>query len=256
MHRLGQFFVILSLLALLLLGKAGNPTVLRLQSHLADAVVPVLSVASAPLNALRHAETGALNWLQTYQQNEQLKAENRDLLQWQARAKELQVENERLRALLHVAPRPESHFVTASIVSDHGSAFSSGALVNAGENAAIAADQAVISERGLVGRVLHVGKHSAQILLLTDINSRIPVMNERTREKMILVGKGPDFPVLNYVSANSAIRKGDRLITSGDGGVFPKNIAVGTVRDISKSGISVELFAHIDDIEYVSIIAD
>ena len=112
----------------------------------------------------------------------------------------------------------------------------------------------MISERGLVGRVIEAGTRTAQVRLLTDMNSRIPVMNERTREKMILIGKGAALPALSYVATDSGIRKGDRIITSGDGGVFPKNIAVGVVRDAGKSAMQVELFANMSDIEYVSIV--
>ena len=151
-------------------------------------------------------------------------------------------------------PPAQTHFITAQIISEHGSAFSSTALVNAGSAHGISKNQAVISERGLVGRVIDAGKHSSQVLLLTDMNSRIPVMNERTREKMILVGKNASLPVLTYVASDNAGKKGDRIITSGDGGVFPKNIAVGTVKNIDSSAMQVELFANMSDIEYVSVV--
>lgn len=252
--RVGQFFLLSLLVVMLVLGKSGNPMMVSLKSQLGDVVAPVLSVAAAPFDALRTSSTGLKNWAAAYQQNQTLKAENRELLKWQTLAKDMQVENDKLRALLHVAPRRDVHFVTATIVSDHGSSFSSAALINAGKEEGVEPDQAVISERGLVGRVMQAGKHTAQVLLLTDMNSRIPVMNERTREKMILVGKGAALPTLGYVSTDSGIRKGDRIITSGDGGLFPKNIAVGMVHDANKAAMQVELFANLADIEYVSIV--
>ena len=252
--RVGQVSVLSLLILMLVLGKSGNPTVVALKNHLGDVVAPMLSVASAPFDALSSSTTGIKNWAAAYQQNQTLKAENRELLKWQMQAKELQVENTKLRELLNVAPARAVHFVTASIVSDHGSAFSSSALINAGKEEGIAPNQAAISERGLVGRVMQVGDHTAQVLLLTDMNSRIPVMNERTREKMILVGKGASLPTLSYVSTDSTLRKGDRIITSGDGGLFPKNIAVGVVHDANKTAIQVDLFANLSDIEYVSVV--
>lgn len=254
MARFGQAFVLVFLIMLVVLGRSGNPAVSSLKMRMSDALVPLIKVASSPFEALGESSAGLKNWANAYHQNQQLKQENQQLLQWQTMAKDMQVENDKLRALLNVAPRKEAHFVTATIVSDHGSAFSSAALVDAGKEDNIATNQAVISERGLVGRVMEVGNRSAQVLLLTDVNSRIPVMNERTREKMILIGKGNNFPTLGYVTTDSAIRKGDRIITSGDGGVFPKNVPVGVVRDADKSAIQIELFANLADIEYVSIV--
>ncbi|MDX2073380.1 MAG: rod shape-determining protein MreC [Alphaproteobacteria bacterium] len=252
--RVGQFFLLTLLLLLLVLGRSGNPYVMTLKAQLGDALVPVLSVAAAPFDALRGVSAGAKNWVMVYQQNQSLKNENRELLKWQALAKELQVENEKLRRLLHVAPKREAHFATATIVSAHGSAFSSAALINAGKEDGVVANQPVISERGLVGRVTGSGDRSAQVLLLTDMSSRIPVMNERTREKMILVGRGERRPGLSYVATDSATRKGDRIITSGDGGIFPKNIAVGIVGNADKAAMRVDLFANSADIEYVSVV--
>lgn len=253
-QRAGQALVLGFLIALLVAGKNGNPTVESLKTRMGDAIVPVLSVVAAPIDAVNNAFVGVKNWAGAYHQNQALKNENRELLKWQSLAKDMQVENDRLRRLLHVAPRRDARFVSANIVSDHGSSFSSSALINAGKEDGISANQAVISERGLVGRVTEVGERSAKLLLLTDMNSRIPVMNERTREKMILVGKGTGLPSLSYVTTDSASKKGDRIITSGDGGVFPKNIPVGMIRDADKSAMKVELFASAGSTEYISVI--
>ena len=252
--RLGHVFLLTILALILVMGKSGNPTVAAFRMHLADGITPVLGVISAPFDAFRDVGHNIKNWASTYQQNHILKAENTELLKWQAEAKNLQAENARLRALLNVAPPANTHFITAQIISEHGSAFSSTALVNASRENGIAKNQAVISERGLVGRVAEAGERSAQLLLLTDMNSRIPVMNERTREKMILVGKNAAAPILTYVANDSAGKKGDRIITSGDGGVFPKNIPVGVIKSVDKSAMPVDLFAKMADIEYVSVV--
>jgi len=253
-RRAGQAAVLVSVALLLIMGRSGSPYIETVKMKMADGIVPVLAVVSAPLDALRSSMVGLKNWAFTYQQNQALVAENRELLKWQALAKDMQVENDKLKRLLHVAPKREARYVTASIVSDHGSAFSSAALINAGKEEGVAANQAAISERGLIGRVTEAGDHSAKLLLLTDVNSRIPVMNERTREKMILVGKGSALPSLSYVATDSVSKKGDRIITSGDGGVFAKNISVGVIKDADRSSMQVELFADMANTEYVTVI--
>ena len=254
MLRAGRFFIVTLLLVMLLAGRSGNPYVIGLKERISDALVPIISFASAPVEAIKNINSTITSWAVAHRQNQELKNQVSMLLQWQAQAKELQAENNRLRSLLNVVPSRPASFVTANIVSDHGSAFSNAALIDAGKASGIAADQAAISERALVGRVVSVGEYSAQILLVTDATSRIPVMNERTREKMILAGNGSNRPSLSYVAANSPTQKGDRIITSGDGGIFPKNIEVGLVAEIDKTIMAVDLFANIADIEMVSVV--
>jgi len=254
-RRVGHVALLGFLAVMLLMSRSQSPYAEAFKNRLSDGIVPVLGVISAPFDAMRSGTEGLRNWAFTYSQNRELTQENRELLKWQALAKDMQVENEKLKRLLHVAPKRDLNFVTASIVSEHGSSFSSAALIDAGTGTGVKANQAALSERGLVGRVTEAGQKSARLLLLSDVNSRIPVMNERTREKMILVGKGPGLPTLNYVATDSASRKGDRLITSGDGGVFPKNIPVGVIKDADKAAMQVELFADVSTTEYVTIIS-
>lgn len=254
MIRTGQIMLLAFMLLLFLLGRQGNPYVQKLETQLMDVTTPVLSVAATPFDAIESAAQGLKNWVVVYQQNQSLKAENRELLKWQAMAKELQVENQKLQRLLNVSPARSPHYVTTTIMSDHGSAYSHAALVGAGSEDGLAEHQAVISERGLMGRIVETGNQHARLLLLTDVNSRIPVMNERTREKMILIGKSNDPPALSYVASDTHAKKGDRIITSGDGGVFPKNIPVGKIANQDRHDLRVDLFANIADIEYVSVI--
>jgi rod shape-determining protein MreC len=254
LHRAGHGLLLALLVVIFIMSRSGNPSVMQLRMQLSDGIAPALSFVAAPFDTLSHLGSTTKNWLLTYQQNSDLRAENAELLKWQTTAKSLQAENESLRALLHVTTLPAGSFVTARIVSEFGSAFSSTALINAGSEDGVEKNQAVISARGLAGRVVSVGAQTAQILLLSDMNSRIPVMNERTREKMILIGKNAGLPILGYASADSDSKPGDRLITSGDGGVFPKNIPVGVIHDTQGSAMTVEPFATIADIEYISVV--
>lgn len=252
--RAGQVLMLTVLLGGVVMGQNGNPYVLRLQTQLMDIVVPVLQFAAAPFEAMDRGAQKLAGWTNVYGENQKLRDENQMLLQWQERAKLMQAENHSLRELLQVVPDRKQSFITASIVSDHGSSLSHVALINAGSEAGIAKDRAVIASHGLIGRVVEVSPSNARVMLLTDLSSRIPVMNERTREKMILVGKGSELPALSYVGASSKIAVGDRIITSGDGGVFAKAIQVGTVESVASSGIRVALFANVSDAEYVSVV--
>jgi rod shape-determining protein MreC len=128
------------------------------------------------------------------------------------------------------------------------------ALVNGGSSSGIKKDEAVTDEDGLLGRVISTGAGSARVLLLSDINSHVPVMAEHTQEKSILSGNNTDWPMLTYLPANSKIEVGERIVTSGDGGIFPPNVPVGVVTAIEDGKVKVQLFADVAKAEYVSVI--
>ena len=252
--RLGQLFALTMVSGILVMGQAGNPHVRGLKNQLGDAMAPVLAFAARPFDSVSDFTTAVKNWGAVHTQNMALREENARLLQWQSKAQEMQAENASLRSLLNVVPARKMRFMTAQIVSDQGSAFTHSALLNAGTEEGMAKGQAVINERGLVGRVVEAGAHSARVLLLSDMRSRVPVINERTREKMILAGNNLALPALTYVPTNSPTKAGDRIVTSGDGGVFPKGIAVGMVKEPEKGKMFVEPYVNPAQAEYVSVV--
>src|SRR5690606_15094384 len=110
------------------------------------------------------------------------------LMQWQHVAIQLEAENAALRELLHYTSDEKLHFTTAKVISDRGGPFTRTVLVNAGTGLGVAQGQPVINGDGLVGRIIESGEHSARVLLLTDINSRMPVITETSRERAIAAG--------------------------------------------------------------------
>ena len=89
--------------------------------------------------------------------------------------------------------------------------------------------QAVVTGEGLAGRVAEVGDNSARVLFVTDVNSRLPVQVERTRERAILAGDNSALMRLTLAQSVAGVQRGDRIVTSGDGGSFPVGIPVGEV---------------------------
>lgn len=241
-------------LSLLVMGKAGNPAVSRMRANVADALAPVLAVAAAPFDAISSAGRWVGEMSSLRADNLALKNQNLQLLQWQASAKAMEQENQSLRALLAAVPERKNNFVTARIVSDLGGPYVHSALILGGGAHGIGADQAVIADGGLLGRVVEAGESSARVLLLNDINSRVPVIAERSREKAILTGTNKALPSLSYLAAGSRVEIGDRIVTSGDGGVFPPGVPVGVVTSIDSGGIVVQPFADPARVDYVSVV--
>jgi rod shape-determining protein MreC len=241
-------------LSLLIMERANNPTVVRLRTSITDAIVPVLSVAASPFDAISGIGTWMSDMANLRAENVALKNQNVQLLQWQASAKSLEEENRSLRELLNAVPARKQSYVTARVVSDIGGPYVHSALIDGGNDSGIDKDQAVISERGLAGRVVDAGKTSARVLLLTDINSRVPVIAEKAHEKAILTGSNGEMLTLTYLAADSRIEAGDKLVTSGDGGIFPPGIAVGIVTSVDKGAVTVQPFVDPAKLRFVSVV--
>ena len=144
--------------------------------------------------------------------------------------------------------------VAARVVGDSGGAFVHSVLVNAGGQDGVRKGQAAVNGEGLVGRVAEVGERSARVLLVTDLNSRIPVLLESQRYRAILVGDNSQRPRLLYLSADAKVSPGDRIVTSGHGGVFPPGLAVGVVTLIANGDVRVQPFVDWERLEYVRLI--
>lgn len=252
--RAGIAFLALSSVALMVMSQAGSQNASRIRTTLTDIITPAITVASKPFAAIASAGEWVSGMVNLRAENIALKNTNVQLLQWQSIAKTMEAENSSLRALLNVVPAAKNNYITARIVTDMSGPYVRSALIGGGIQHGIKKDQAVISEHGLVGRVVESGDTSSRILLLSDINSRIPVMSETSREKTILVGNNNELPSLSYIEANSSIAVGERIITSGDGGVFPRGIAVGVVTAIENGVIRVQPFVDASKIEYVSVV--
>jgi len=138
-------------------------------------------------------------------------------------------------------------------VADAGGVYAKAVLLSVGPNHSIRRGQIALDSRGLVGRVTEVGARSARVLLITDLNSRIPVVLESSGAHAILVGTNGPRPRLLYWPEGSPPREGDRVVTGAATDVFPANLPVGTVRYNSGHVPEVEPAAELDRLELVRI---
>ncbi len=220
----------------------------------ADWLAPLLGAINRPFQiAATYTESvTGLSGLQA--ENAKLREENERLREWYQTAIQLQAENKSLQTLLHVAVEPQSRFVTARVIADSGNSYLKTLLVMAGRDSGVDKGQAVISGDGLVGRTVEVGNRAARVLLVTDINSRVPVIVEGQETRAILAGRNDGMPVLMHLAADSMVQPGARIITSGVGGVFPYGLPVGVVQANEKGAMTVRMFADTDKLIHVRII--
>lgn len=255
---LAQRFAFLSLIgltfALMLIGKADTILVERARTAVTDAVTPILRVMAEPAAALSQFVENIQELSAIRQKNAELREANSRLLQWQAVAQKLENENRQLRALLDTATEPEARAVSARVVADSGGAFAQSILITAGGRDGVKKGQAVVTGEGLVGRVTHAGYRSARVLLVTDINSRIPVRVGEAGDRAILAGDNSSRPRLIYLGVKSAVAPGDRIVTSGDAGAFPPGLPVGRVAVADDAMTIIEPFVSRDRLQYVDVL--
>ncbi|QUD90717.1 rod shape-determining protein MreC [Phenylobacterium montanum] len=188
---------------------------------------PVGGVVSAPVRWTGGGIDAIKGYFFAIGQNQALRKENIELERYRDAAIALNNENQRLRALLNLKTDPPIPMVTGHVVLDARGPFSNTRLADVGSEQGVAIGNPVMSERGLVGRVVGVAHGASRVLLLTDIASRTPVMVDRTNARAILTGEGGPNPKLAYMRGINPVKAGDRILTSGDGGVFPRGLPVG-----------------------------
>ena len=185
---------------------------------------------------------------------DRLKHEN-EAIKWQLQAlKPLQYENATLRANLKIGDFETYRHLTARVLSTPYDGLHYCLVVAAGEREGLEKDQAVIVPQGVVGRVEKVGKVVSRILVLNDVGSRIPVMTGISKQKAILAGDGNFMPTLVYITDTRKVQKGEPVVTSGLGGIFPPGLPVGVVDQVSNGKMSVRPYISFQDLEWVAIL--
>ncbi|TMJ58927.1 MAG: rod shape-determining protein MreC [Alphaproteobacteria bacterium] len=239
---------------IVLIGKTDQTMFERFRTGLSDVAAPVLDIAARPLGAIEAALDRARGLIGIYQENRRLEQDNARLLQWQQVALKLTAENRQLQGLLKVVPDRAVSYVTARVIANSGGAYVRTVMVNAGTEGGLARGQAAITGDGLVGRLTEVGSRAARVLLITDLNSRIPVKIEGSHTSAVLAGDNSERPRLLYVGTPETLKIGDRILTSGEGGVFPPDLPVGVVSAVGGSGPRVEPYVELSQLSYVMVV--
>lgn len=254
---LGRATLVLMILAsigLIVISRSSPDTRSAIAAPIADSAAPALDVLSRPVEAMGKVRNWFANLANIYAQNAKLRETNSRLMQWQNVAIQLEAENNALRELLNYTAQEELRFTTAKVISDRGGPFTRTVLINAGTGLGVLEGQPIINGDGLVGRVIESGEHSARVLLLTDINSRIPVITSDSRERAIAAGKNTADLTLLYLPDDTHVQVGEMLVTSGDGNTVPAGLPVGEVIAVKDGRVTVRPHASWQRLDYISAI--
>ncbi len=253
-QRFAYLLLVATAFVLMLLGKGESILIDRFRTGVVDLTAPVMNVLSRPAATVNDIVENARNLLELRSENARLREENARLLAWQAAARRLAVDNARLQTLLHFVPDARARFVSARVIADPGGAFVRSKIVNAGRREGVRKGQAVITGEGVAGRIFEAGLHSARVLLITDINSRIPVAIESTRARAIMVGDNGPRPRLAFLASSVEVAVGDRIVTSGQGGLFPPGLPLGIVATVKDGVVRIAPLVDFDRLEFVRVV--
>ncbi|SLN57066.1 Cell shape-determining protein MreC [Roseovarius gaetbuli] len=254
LKRLLLGVVLLCLLGLFLVWRIDSPRVERFRAQVVDRVVPSFDWAMAPV-------TGAVNILRDFQsyqrmyhQNQELRRELQQMKAWKEAALQLEQENARLLDLNNVQLDPRLTFVTGVVMADSGSPFRQSVLINVGARDGIVDGWAAMDGLGLVGRISGVGQNTSRVILLSDTSSRIPVTIQPSGQQALLIGDNSAAPPIDFIEDPDQVRPGDRILTSGDGGVFPAGLLIGQLAEDPGGRMRVRISADYERLEFLRVL--
>ena len=254
LRRLILVAVYLVLLATFLVWRIDSPRVERFRAQVTDVIVPNFDWAMAPV-------TGTVNLFRDYQsynriaeQNQELRRELRKMQAWKEAALQLEQENARLLDLNSVNLDPRLTFITGVVLADSGSPFRQSVLLNVGARDGLVDGWATMDGIGLVGRISGVAKNTSRVILLTDASSRIPVTIQPSGQRAIVAGDNSATPPIDFIESPDLVRPGDRIVSSGDGAVFPAGLVVGQVVTDPGGRLRARLAADYERLKFLRVL--
>lgn len=219
-----------------------------------EASTPITSAIAKPFNFVSDISGSFKTYLFVHSKNAQLVEENRNLRRKLISLINIKNENQALKDLLAYVKDIKSRYISAKVVGNMNSPFQRSLILNVGSRDDVKKGQAVMSEHGLIGRIIEIGSKSSRVLLLNDINSNIPVISSKTRTRAIMSGNNSSKPRLMYLPKDTPLENDEILFTSGDGDIFPPDLQIGTVEKNSDDSFLVKPFAKWQKLEHLSVI--
>ena len=253
LRRVFIFILFLCAFLFILLSKVDSPVVDKANHFVINITGPIMQVVELPSRFIHRIYTYFYDISHIYADNRALRVENKQMMMLQNKVRTLEVENQLLERLLNYVPPQDATFMSAKIIAESGDSFTHTLLVYVGDEA-VKKGQIVLGDESVIGRIDAVSGKYAKVILVTDINSKIPVVVERTRVRGILSGNNTALPQLMFTRSTSDIQEGDVIVTSGVGGMFPSGLPIGFVNSIKNGVIDVETMADISRVEYVRIV--
>ncbi|MDG1431975.1 MAG: rod shape-determining protein MreC [Paracoccaceae bacterium] len=253
-RRLLIGILVFCLILLTIVWRIDSPRVERFRMAVIDRVVPNMEWAMAPVTATMNIIRDAQSYSRIYEQNQELRRELQQMKAWKEAALQLELKNARLLDLNNVRLDADLTYVTGVVLTDSGSSFRKSVLLNIGERDGLRDGMAAMDGIGLVGRIAGLGQETSRVLLLTDANSRLPITIQPSGQTAILFGDNSPTPLIDFLEKPELVRPGDRVVTSGDGGVFPADLLVGQLIESRDGRYHVRLAADFERLAFLRVL--
>ena len=222
------------------------------RSFIKDTIYRGSLAVSAPFKVFDNFAGYIYKHLNLYSNYDELKKENNKLKNNISESDFLEFENAQLRKLIEEQASSSSNLLSARVMIDKQSPYLNSFIINIGSNKNIKNGMAVLDGKNFVGRIVDVNFFSSRVLLVSDLNSKIPVIIEPSGHHAILSGHGTNKPILEYLPENYTIQDGDKVYTSGKEGIFSPGIPIGEII-IEKDVVKTSLFSDLSQITFVNI---
>ncbi|MRX49593.1 rod shape-determining protein MreC [Paracoccus sp. S-4012] len=246
--------LVLVLLGLFLVWRIDSPRAEAMRTAFIDRFVPSFQWALLPVARATDMVAGFQSYARLYEQNQELRRELQKMAAWREAAIQLEQENAKLLAQNSVRLDPALTALSGVVLADSGSAFRQSVLLNVGARDGVLDGWATMDGLGLVGRIAGVGERTSRVMLLTDPSSRLPVTIQPSGQHALLTGDNTPYPALDFIERPEDVRPGDRVVSSGDGGVFPAGLPVGQVAQATDGRLRVRMAADYGRLEFLRVL--
>jgi rod shape-determining protein MreC len=246
--------IVFMLIALFFVWRLDNPRVEKLRAEVIDAILPKFEWVMAPATALIRITQDFRSYQSLYEQNQELRRELQQMKSWKEAALQLEQENARLLDLNNLQLDPKLTHISSIVLADSGSPFRQSVLINVGLQDGIQDGWAAMDGLGLVGRISGVGSKTARVLLLTDTASIIPATIQPSGQQALIAGDNTIAPTIEFLENADLVRPGDRIETSGSGGIFPPNLLIGRLELDPSGRLRVRLSADYERLEFLRVL--
>ena len=229
----------------------------KARSILNDGIYITSSVATSPIRGFSYLKEKTESHIFTYSENKILKEELKKFKEKNFKSEYLLTENKNLKQAIESSQTAVENNIqdniSAKVLLDKESPFLKSIIISKGTRAGIKKGMPVINEGYLIGKVVEVNYLSSRVLLLNDLNSKIPIIIEKLGVHAILAGFGEERPRLEYLPEGFELSGSTTIFTSGKDGIFPPGIPIGkTILDAGT--IQVNLFSDSDQLSFVNVI--
>lgn len=248
--------IVLFLIVIFIIWRVDSPRVERFRVMLIDRFLPSSEWIMAPLTRTVNVIQDFQSYQSLYDQNQQLRRELQQMKSWKEAALQLEQENARLLDLNKLQLDAQLTWISGIVRADSGSPFRQSVLLNVGGQDGIQNGWAAMDGLGVVGRIAGVGEKTSRVILLTDPYSQIPAVIQPSRENALVVGDNTSDPLVDFIDNADLVRAGDRIVTSGNGGVLPPGLLIGQLVVDPNGRLRARLSADYERLEYLRVLRD